>query len=479
MSVICAITCLRVAATHAVFSPTYDEALHVTSGYNFLVEHRYRSGTENPPLARAVFAFPLRSARPTAPEGNERAGQIFESAGDYMTDVVEARRGNLLFLVLAILGTATLAAEVISPAAAVLAAGSFALLPPVLAHGGLATTDIAGTAGFAFSVAAMYRWLKEPSWRSTTLLGAAMALLLLTKFTVALFFALAAAILILLYRRLPLRRGAAAFAISLAIVYAVYLYGHAAPRFLVGIANVARYSAQGHDAYLLGEVRHTGWWYYFPLVLAIKTPIPFLLLSLVGMWLTLERKTHRWLTILTVAMLASVLTMKADLGIRHILPIYVPLSLLVAYAVVRLDRTALRWGAAALGAWLAAGSLMAHPDYLPWMNAFAGSSPQYVVLDSNFDWGQDALRLRDACRSHHIQELGVELFGTVDLRRIGMPPTTSIDPYEAGSGWFAVSESFIIPAQVRDAKAYRWLTDARAFERIGKSIRLYRVPRPI
>jgi 4-amino-4-deoxy-L-arabinose transferase-like glycosyltransferase len=476
VSVICSITCVRIAATHSIFSPTYDEPLHVTSGYNFLVEHRYRDGTENPPLARAVFAFPLRSARPTAPAGNERATEIFESAGDYMAGVASARRGNLLFVVLAILGTAALAAEVISPAAAVVAAGAFALLPPVLAHGGLATTDIAGTAGFAFAVAAMFRWLQEPSWRWTALLGAAVALLLLTKFTTALFFAVAAVILILMHRRFPLRLAAAALVMSLAIVYTVYLYGHAAPRFLIGIVNTARYSSQGHDAYLLGEVRHTGWWYYFPLVLAVKTPIPFLLLSLIGMWLTFDARTHRWVTILTVAMLGPVLMMKANLGVRHVLPIYVPLSLLFAYAAVQLYTTRLRWVVVALGVWLVAGSSLAHPDYIPWMNAFAGSSPQKVVLDSNFDWGQDVLRLRDACRKRHIQGLGVELFGMTDLERIGMPPTYSIDPYAAMSGWFAISESFIIPAQVRDPEAYAWLTTAHDFERIGKSIRLYSVP---
>jgi len=475
IGLICVITCIRVAATHAVFSPTYDEPLHVASGYEFVVEHHYRTGTDNPPLARAVFAFPLRSARPAVSEGNERASQIFESAGDYMTGVTEARRGNLLFLILAIVGTAALAVEVINPTAGVIAAVAFALLPPVLAHAGLATTDIAGTAGFAFAVAAMVRWIKEPSWRRSALLGAAVALLLLTKFTFAFFFAVAALVLVIAYRRLPLRFAGGAIVISLAIVYAVYFYGHAAPRFLIGVLNVIRISSGGQDAYLLDEVRHTGWWYYFPLVLAIKTPIPFLILSITGMVLTFIQRTHRWLTIMTLLMLGAVLTSKANLGVRHVLPIYVPLAVLVAYCAMQLHATRLRWLAPALGVWLVAGSLLAHPDYLPWMNAFAGPYPERVVLDSNFDWGQDAVRLRDACRRHGIHDIGVELFGTVDLARLGMPRSYPIQPYAATPGWFAVSESFIIPAQVRDPKAYVWLTTGRDFERVGKSIRLYRV----
>src|SRR6266446_6160325 len=90
VAAICVLTVIRIAATHRVFSPTYDEPLHVAAGHEFLAEHRYRTGTDNPPLARAVLAFPLRHARPTAIEGGERIGQIFESAGDYMAGVAKA-----------------------------------------------------------------------------------------------------------------------------------------------------------------------------------------------------------------------------------------------------------------------------------------------------------------------------------------------------------------------------------------------------
>ena len=39
-----------------------------------------------------------------------------------------------------------------------------------------------------------------------------------------------------------------------------------------------RRNREGHAAFLLGEFRMTGWWYYFPVALAVKTPIAFLLL---------------------------------------------------------------------------------------------------------------------------------------------------------------------------------------------------------
>jgi hypothetical protein len=476
VALICLLTVIRIALTHAVFSPTWDEPLHVAAGWQFLAGHRYTKGTDNPPLARAAFAWPLRHARPAAADGVEQIGQIYESAGDYMKGVVASRRGNLIFVVLAIVGVFLFAADLFDDTIGVLAALLFAMLPTTLAHGGLATPDMAGTAAFALAMFAMSHWLRESSWPRTIVLGLAIAFVLLTKFTFAGFFVAGALMLMIARKRWPVCRGCVAGVIALALCLAVYASAHAAPRFLLGAINVIRISGRGHDAYLLGEVRHTGWWYYFPVVLFVKTPLSVLILAALGLndvlrpWSFVLGRTHegpgtkgegrRLCALIALSILAIAMTSRADLGVRHILPIYVPLSILAAQKN--------KW--ASIGyAWLIAGSFLAHPDYLPWMNVFGG--PQ-VVVDSNFDWGQDVVRLRDACRTHDIDSIGVELFGTADLKRIGMPPAHDIDPYRAAPGWYAVSESFIVPAQVRDPRAYRWLTD-KPFERIGRTIRLY------
>jgi hypothetical protein len=43
---------------------------------------------------------------------------------------------------------------------------------------------------------------------------------------------------------------------------------------------------QPKAAYLLGQVSDRGWWYYFPVALALKTTIPLLLLTAVGFLLS-------------------------------------------------------------------------------------------------------------------------------------------------------------------------------------------------
>jgi hypothetical protein len=468
------VTVVRIAATHAIFSPTYDEPLHVASGFQYLTEHRYTNDRSHPPLARIIFAFPLRHARLIGTDGIDRAGQMFESAGDYMRGVVVARRGNLLFVLLAIIGVALWAVQLIGRRGATLAAAIFALLPALLAHGGLATTDVAGTAGFALAMAAMQWWLESPNWRRTALLAFAVGFGLLTKMSFPMFFGFGALTLMALARKWPIAKGLVALTGAFAIVDAVYFFGKLAIYFR-GFRELMAQNTSGFDAYFLGHVTSTGSWAYFPLLLAIKTPIPALLLMLAGLAMAPRAKEPRGPAIIVAMMLALVMASSINRGIRHILPIYVPLSIVAAFAAIALWRTRASCAVLALGAWLVVNSALAHPDYLPWWNALAGAHPERLVVDSNFDWGQDVLRLRDECRRRGITSVHAALFGQADLRRIGMPLVEPIDDLQGAPGWYAISESIVLPAQARNRDAYRWLTEGREFVRVGRTIRLYRV----
>lgn len=484
LAVVVLATIGRVAATHRVFSPTWDEPAHVFAGYQYLVHRDYTFDKSHPPLARAVFAFPLRHAAVQEADLHERIGEIFESKGDYMAGVVAARRGNLLFLAIALVAIAFWAADLFGAAAAILSVSLFALLPPVLAHAGLATTDLPATALVAAAAAVLWRWYRAPSWRWTLLLALTIGAGLLTKFSFPMYAAIFVLCLVasrLLHARAEaepeasrIGRGAAAFAVALVIVWAGYWF-HDLPRFFTGFGAVLRMNAAGRPAYFAGEVRSDGWWEYFPVLLGIKTPIPFLISAGVGAAAILRERRHRSLLAASLLILLMVVSSRINLGVRHVLLIYIPLAVVAARGVETLWTSRTRWIAPLLMLWLVADSVAAHPDYLPWSNALAGAHPERIAVDSNFDWGQDVLRLRDACRAAGVRELHVALHGTTDLRRIGLPPARDSDPFRFSPGWHAVSESIILPAQVRDPGAYRWLTSGRDFRRIGRSIRLYYV----
>jgi hypothetical protein len=472
---ICSITVVRIMATHSIFSPTYDEPLHVAAGHQYLTEHRYTVDMSHPPLARVLFAFPLRRAIiADSVEGYERVGQIFASAGDYSRGVATARRGNLIFVVLAILGVALWTWQLTDTTTAVTAAGVFALLPPVLAHGGLATTDMAGTAAFAVGMATFHWWLQSPTALRSTALAIAVGLGLLTKFSFPLFFGIGALCGMAARRRYPWLRGIIVLFGAMVVVWGGYFWRQL-PRFFKGLKELRAHDLRGHEAYFLGSLRTGGWWFYFPVVLAIKTPLPVLALAGAGSWLVFRLRRHRQIVVMAVLMLLAAMTSRLNLGVRHLLPVYVPMAVLAAIAIIALWQSAARWVVALMCIWLIMNSLSAHPDYLPWTNALGGRHPERLALDSNFDWGQDARRLSVECRRRGITELGVMLFGTADLRRLGLPTTHAIDEFRSAPGWYAVSESAIIPAQVRNPQSYSWLTGNRPFDRVGRTIRLYRV----
>jgi len=130
-------------------------------------------------------------------------------------------------------------------------------------------------------------------------------------------------------------------------------------------------------------------------------------------------------------------------------------------------------------AWLAAGSSAAHPDYLPWFNAFAGSHPERILNDSNLDWGQDVLRLVRTSRAMKIPQLTVSLHGTTDLDRIGLPPHTTLEAMSDVHGWLAISETNLAQGNAYSPAVRAWLQKllgGRDYRRIGKTIRLYFIP---
>ena len=59
----------------------------------------------------------------------------------------------------------------------------FTLVPTVLAHGGLATTDMPLTACLSAAFFALLVWAEEPTWQHSLLLGVDTALAVISKFT--------------------------------------------------------------------------------------------------------------------------------------------------------------------------------------------------------------------------------------------------------------------------------------------------------
>ncbi|HEX4647977.1 MAG TPA: hypothetical protein VH111_04065 [Steroidobacteraceae bacterium] len=256
-----------------------------------------------------------------------------------------------------------------------------------------------------------------------------------------------------------------------------------------GIVAVKAHNDAGHRSYLLGQVRSTGWWYFYLVALAVKTPIPLLVAGPAGVaWLAREgwRVRDSWAlapAVLTITVLGfASLFSHINIGIRHILVLYPFLAIGAAYVTVRAWRAlsasralaASRAGAALLLAllfWQLSTLWTAYPDYLPYFNE-AVPHPERVLVDSDLDWGQDLYRLELRTRELGIAKLSIAYRGTADLKREPLPPFAVLPPRQPQSGWVAISEL----ARTRNPADYAWLNAYRPLERIGRSIDLYYIP---
>jgi hypothetical protein len=366
--------------------------------------------------------------------------------------------------------------------------------PTVLAHSGLATTDVACAATTVLALLAAVWWLDGPSPKRAIVLGLAVALAVGTRLSALAF--LGGPLLTIYLKRVwaerrwsfddSRSRGWAQVGLALAVAFVgiIALYRFQLGPFIHGVDDFLRHGGSGHPTFLFGTPSNRGWWYYFPVALLVKTPLPLLLLSLIGgVQAARELRVNRdWqaaaplVAALTIVFIS--LFVKVDLGVRLVLPVYPLLAIVAARgalelwngANVRFARPAL----AALLVWAIVIPIRAHPDHLAYFNALAGENPEHILVDSNLDWGQDLYRLRDTLRARGVRDsVRIAYFGTTQPSVL-IPNSRILGLHEHATGWIAASETFLAGEWV--GSAYMWLLDYPAVARIGPGMRLWYIP---
>ena len=507
-----AVGCLRIAATWSELGLTFDEPQHFACGLEYLAKHVYRYETQHPPLARAMTAvLPYLSG--TRPSGNpdresEGVGLLIHSSNpDRFLTLMRA--GIVPFFLLACLVVFFWTRHTFGSPAAAIATLLFTLVPPVLAHAGLATTDMGLAACLGAAFFTLILWAESPDWKRSILFGLASASAVLCKFT-ALGYLPAAAVLALLAWGLAAKPGSAqlaqlararvpgfllAAATGVVTIWAAYYFSFGpmpgggaslpAPEFFDGIRSALRHNSEGHPSYLLGRNGNFGWWYYFPVVLAVKTPIAFLILVALGVWVCLKRRAQTGVLLPLAFVLGILLPAMAghvNIGVRHILPIYMGLSIIAAAGLIRIAQTTAA-GALALVLWIAISGALSHPDYLAYFNEFAGREPETILVDSDLDWGQSTKQL-----ARRLKQLGATEvnFGVRNGRSAylevwpGLPKIKPIHPAVPAEGWTAVSPTIDKTTQYglyfRYSNMQPWFDTLTPKERAGSYLLYYLPP---
>jgi hypothetical protein len=536
---------VRVVLTYRVFSQTTDEPAHLAAGMEWLERRTYTFEPLHPPLARIAEALgPYLAGLRLTGQGHlwQEGNEILLAHDQYLHNLSLARLGALPFFLLAAFLVWHWSRKQYGDGSALAATLLFTTSPVVLAHGGLATTDMAATATITAALLALVNLLERATYFRFALLGALVGFAALSKFSALLFLPSSGLALILwrcLLKKDGMRkiiegsqfrfgRGLALAVLALVlVVWAGYrwsvgsvtdaaarphptldrLFGTAgtlhnwaysvaespwvpAPALFQGLAMARQKDINGHKSYLLGQIRQTGWWYFFPVALAVKTPIPFLVLIGLGCFYLGKSawRERNWVAaapvVAALALLLVCMPVRINIGVRHILPIYPLFAIIGGVATCHLwssGRPKYLGAAVVLGllAWQLTSSFRARPDYLAYFNELAGQNPEKILIDSDLDWGQDLLRLSTFLQQRHVKEISIAYAGSpeLDLNRFGLPPFQILAPKQPTAGWIAISllklktGGFGSPSD-----SFSWLDAYKPVCLVGRSIRLYYVP---
>ena len=441
-------------------SITLDEIVMIPAAYYHLAAGNFQLVNEHPPLSKIIAALPLLFVQPNEarPDQISAARNLAETKWAYQDGFWKnssARFEGISFwprVAMILLAVALgllifqFARELFGTRVAVLSVALYSLEPTVLAHGRVVQTDVPATFGYLLFVMALYRYAHQRNWRRASWLGIAAGIAILAKYSMLLTGPVLAVFFPVVFWRTrrsgerisrPVSHAALVLIVIVVIINAAYFFQHRSlgdgdlqwiqeafpvhsvpvtfvvtafarilpADFVLGIAFQFWHNSTGHPAGLLGMHSQTGWWYYFPVAFALKTTLPFLILSLTSLawgvywWIKHRDSRPLWLlgpfAIYTIFVLFSQL----DIGVRYYLPAYPWLFILVAALLDQMlkSRRVRRAGALvaiSLLCWMGVEAWLTHPNQMTYMNQLASRAPHWWYLsDSNVEWGDDGRAL--------------------------------------------------------------------------------------
>jgi len=506
---------------------TNDEPEHLVAGLEAWRFGEFKHWHDQPPLGRLLFTLPLLNT--------DWKYDLIEDQVHPVTPAPEvwlyrSRPVNVLLgvaLLLLLWGTAR---GLFSEAAANFVLALAVLSPDLIAHFSLATIDGVGCL-FIFACAAQsLHYRRNPSRIQAAILGLLLGAMLLAKFNSPPLFALALGMVFFLrrgeggerLRGFRWGRTAMVFLIACMVVWTGYFFhvskvtfadqmvtihfaGYTkllqyemptlktpitiflpACEWLTGLGQVVVHNIEGHRSFLLGQYSATGFRLYFPLAMLLKWPLIVLLLGAAGAVLALSRRspTRRDLFLLSLfpaVYLAFAITAQIDIGIRHMLPVY-PFLLLFTGAVwewARGWRWNPRWTKAVFGVLLlaqAADIARYAPDYLSYFTVLVRPAETWKLLsDSNTDWGQGMVALRQFQAEHPNEPMHLAYVGEVDPAWYGIR-YIRLKEEDHPSGLVVVSATHLSGQLLKDHFAYRWLLRYPVRAVLNHTLYVFEVP---
>jgi hypothetical protein len=234
--------------------------------------------------------------------------------------------------------------------------------------------------------------------------------------------------------------------------------------------------------YLDGALSRHGWASYYWVALLLKTPIPLLAGAVAALFGAFRRGAsfkERILWSVPIAFLVEfTFFVRIDMGLRYLLPI---VPFLIVLAACAFERFAAR-GRGAAGAvvvlclWYSVSIFWTFGNGLAYFNEIAGGpggGHKYLV-ESNLDWGQNLVRLKEYVDEKHPAPLLVSNYGLVPPSAYGIK--AGWVPCEPVRAVVAISVNHlngVDPFQLRSKECFSWLAERKPAAVLGYGMYIY------
>ena len=527
-------------------SLTTDEPMHIAMGYTVLATGDYHLLPVHihPPLVNVWAAWPLL-LRPDRPDPQQVPGwdedNLFKFSAQLITrlgpvESVELATRVPIMLLSLLLGAIVYrwASDLFGVRAGLLALFLYVFDPGVISSSQFNTTDMGALTFGVLATFLAWRATKRFTLTRIRLIGLTLGMSIAAKVS-GLFFAPMLALLVgltLLHNRWGqwnLLKGQAQrwsarllliYALAFGVMWAAYRFelkplpGTSFPipattHWLI-LQAFNRHVAEGHLAFLAGQVSQHGWWWYFPLAFVLKTPLPTLMLLFTGFIVWAHKRClalidAAWLLLIPLAYFANAMLSTIDIGYRHLLPVLPFLFIFISVQVASrkaqgtgratslshaslISHYAFRFAFYALLAWYAISAALIFPHNQAYFNELAGGADNgwRYLADSNTDWGQALKELAAYQRANGIEQVKLSMFTFIDPAWYGVryepltpmrgnTPAVFPSRFNPPPGDYVISATTLDGIPLADPEMFDWFRRREPDARIGHVMFLYRV----
>lgn len=430
-------------------SYTYDEPLHLQEGIAALTKHTFDVDPLNPPLIRELAVL---------------QGSTLQ----------QARRVILMLSAALMVAVFFVTKKYFGVPAALFALVLFTFEPNILAHSHYVTLDMGFTLFFFLCWIACVKFLQKGSLRSALVFGLTLGLAMASKVSAVMYMG-ASGVVYAFFRHsgqgpgiqkvrevhwIPTFAGMTMTALfvvwgayffttdvvikeredatrvssriiafvkdkHIPFLASVVMFGKTQKiplgQYLALAKNTVIYARQPKSVFFLGEAFEKSRWYFMPVNVMLKTPLPLLILFLIGI---IRGRKNKHLVIF-LAPVIGIFAFASFSGIspwvRYVLPIYPFMIIIAATTITTFKRLPAKWYLLFLVVWYVIGTMREYPHFLSYANEIIQPAKRYEAFyDVNIEWGEKLPAIARFVKDNPDKTIYLSYFGTDDGDQYGL-----------------------------------------------------------